>query len=64
MPRARRPGHIFAEVWRYAAANGAQPESMIGLAGAGESGGDGAGAAEPQSAPPASYSRKASARLR
>jgi glycerol-3-phosphate dehydrogenase (NAD(P)+) len=29
-------GHIFAEVWRYAAANGAQPESMIGLAGAGD----------------------------
>ena len=29
-------GHIFAEVWRYAVANGAQPESMIGLAGAGD----------------------------
>ncbi len=29
-------GHIFAEVWRYAAAHGAQPESMIGLAGAGD----------------------------
>jgi glycerol-3-phosphate dehydrogenase (NAD(P)+) len=29
-------GHIFAEVWRYAEANGAQPESMIGLAGAGD----------------------------
>jgi glycerol-3-phosphate dehydrogenase (NAD(P)+) len=29
-------GHIFAEVWRYAAAGGAQPESMIGLAGAGD----------------------------
>jgi glycerol-3-phosphate dehydrogenase (NAD(P)+) len=29
-------GHIFAEVWRYAEANGAEPESMIGLAGAGD----------------------------
>jgi glycerol-3-phosphate dehydrogenase (NAD(P)+) len=29
-------GHIFAEVWRYAAASGAQPESLIGLAGAGD----------------------------
>jgi glycerol-3-phosphate dehydrogenase (NAD(P)+) len=29
-------GHIFAEVWRYAKANGASPESMIGLAGAGD----------------------------
>jgi glycerol-3-phosphate dehydrogenase (NAD(P)+) len=29
-------GHIFAEVWRYAEANGAQPESLIGLAGAGD----------------------------
>jgi glycerol-3-phosphate dehydrogenase (NAD(P)+) len=29
-------GHIFAEVWRYAEANGAWPESMIGLAGAGD----------------------------
>ncbi|MGD0198753.1 MAG: NAD(P)H-dependent glycerol-3-phosphate dehydrogenase [Solirubrobacteraceae bacterium] len=29
-------GHIFAEVWRYAEANGAGPESMIGLAGAGD----------------------------
>jgi glycerol-3-phosphate dehydrogenase (NAD(P)+) len=28
-------GHVFAEVWRYAKANGASPESMIGLAGAG-----------------------------
>ena len=25
-------GHIFAEVWRYAEARGARPESMIGLA--------------------------------
>ncbi|MGI8558997.1 MAG: 2-dehydropantoate 2-reductase N-terminal domain-containing protein [Solirubrobacteraceae bacterium] len=29
-------GHIFAEVWRYADARGARPESMIGLDGAGE----------------------------
>lgn len=29
-------GHIFAEVWRYAEAFGARPESMIGLAGAGD----------------------------
>ncbi|HTD10295.1 MAG TPA: NAD(P)H-dependent glycerol-3-phosphate dehydrogenase, partial [Solirubrobacteraceae bacterium] len=29
-------GHIFAEVWRYAEALGARPESMIGLAGAGD----------------------------
>src|SRR5665213_2657637 len=29
-------GHIFAEVWRYAEGLGARPESMIGLAGAGE----------------------------
>jgi glycerol-3-phosphate dehydrogenase (NAD(P)+) len=29
-------GHIFAEVWRYAAALGARPESMIGLAGTGD----------------------------
>jgi glycerol-3-phosphate dehydrogenase (NAD(P)+) len=29
-------GHIFAEVWRYAEARGARPESMIGLAGAGD----------------------------
>jgi len=29
-------GHIFAEVWRYAAAQGARPESMIGLAGTGD----------------------------
>lgn len=29
-------GHIFAEVWRYAEASGAMPESMIGLAGAGD----------------------------
>lgn len=29
-------GHIFAEVWRYAAALGAQPESLIGLAGTGD----------------------------
>jgi len=29
-------GHIFAEVWRYAAPLGARPESMIGLAGAGD----------------------------
>ncbi len=29
-------GHIFAEVWRYAERRGARPESMIGLAGAGD----------------------------
>jgi glycerol-3-phosphate dehydrogenase (NAD(P)+) len=29
-------GHIFAEVWRYAEQLGARPESMIGLAGAGD----------------------------
>ncbi len=29
-------GHIFAEVWRFAAAQGARPESMIGLAGTGD----------------------------
>jgi glycerol-3-phosphate dehydrogenase (NAD(P)+) len=29
-------GHIFAEVWRYAEGIGARPESMIGLAGAGD----------------------------
>jgi glycerol-3-phosphate dehydrogenase (NAD(P)+) len=29
-------GHIFAEVWRYAQGRGARPESMIGLAGAGD----------------------------
>jgi glycerol-3-phosphate dehydrogenase (NAD(P)+) len=29
-------GHIFAEVWRFAEARGARPESMIGLAGAGD----------------------------
>ncbi len=29
-------GHIFAEVWRYAEQMGARPESMIGLAGAGD----------------------------
>jgi glycerol-3-phosphate dehydrogenase (NAD(P)+) len=29
-------GHIFAEVWRYAELLGARPESMIGLAGAGD----------------------------
>jgi len=29
-------GHIFAEVWRYAQSVGARPESMIGLAGAGD----------------------------
>lgn len=29
-------GHIFAEVWRYADSRGARPESMIGLAGAGD----------------------------
>lgn len=29
-------GHIFAEVWRWAAAEGARPESMIGLAGTGD----------------------------
>ena len=29
-------GHIFAEVWRYAEGLGARPESMIGLAGAGD----------------------------
>jgi glycerol-3-phosphate dehydrogenase (NAD(P)+) len=29
-------GHIFGEVWRYAALQGARPESMIGLAGTGD----------------------------
>jgi glycerol-3-phosphate dehydrogenase (NAD(P)+) len=29
-------GHIFAEVWRYAAGQGARPESLIGLAGTGD----------------------------
>jgi len=29
-------GHIFAEVWRFAEQLGARPESMIGLAGAGD----------------------------
>jgi len=29
-------GHIFAEVWRHAERMGARPESMIGLAGAGD----------------------------
>jgi glycerol-3-phosphate dehydrogenase (NAD(P)+) len=29
-------GHIFAEVWRYAEGIGARPESLIGLAGAGD----------------------------
>jgi glycerol-3-phosphate dehydrogenase (NAD(P)+) len=29
-------GHIFAEVWRYAEALGARPESLIGLAGTGD----------------------------
>lgn len=29
-------GHIFAEVWRHAEGLGARPESMIGLAGAGD----------------------------
>jgi glycerol-3-phosphate dehydrogenase (NAD(P)+) len=29
-------GHIFLEVWRYAEAQGAKPESMIGLAGTGD----------------------------
>jgi glycerol-3-phosphate dehydrogenase (NAD(P)+) len=29
-------GHIFAEVWRYAEARRARPESMIGLAGTGD----------------------------
>ncbi len=29
-------GHIFAEVWRHAETLGARPESMIGLAGAGD----------------------------
>jgi glycerol-3-phosphate dehydrogenase (NAD(P)+) len=29
-------GHIFAEVWRWAAAQGARPESLIGLAGTGD----------------------------
>jgi glycerol-3-phosphate dehydrogenase (NAD(P)+) len=29
-------GHIFAEVWRYAEARGAQPASLIGLAGTGD----------------------------
>jgi len=29
-------GHIFAEVWRYAEARGARPESLLGLAGTGD----------------------------
>ena len=29
-------GHIFAEVWRFAAGQGARPESMIGLSGTGD----------------------------
>src|SRR5205085_6274609 len=29
-------GHIFSEVWRWAQARGARPESMIGLAGTGD----------------------------
>ncbi|MBW3549214.1 MAG: NAD(P)-binding domain-containing protein [Actinobacteria bacterium] len=29
-------GHIFAEVWRFAALQGARPESMLGLAGTGD----------------------------
>jgi glycerol-3-phosphate dehydrogenase (NAD(P)+) len=29
-------GHIFSEVWRWAVARGASPESMIGLAGTGD----------------------------
>jgi glycerol-3-phosphate dehydrogenase (NAD(P)+) len=29
-------GHIFGEVWRFAALQGARPESMIGLAGTGD----------------------------
>lgn len=29
-------GHIFADVWRWAQSRGARPESMIGLAGAGD----------------------------
>jgi glycerol-3-phosphate dehydrogenase (NAD(P)+) len=29
-------GHIFSEVWRWALARGARPESMIGLAGTGD----------------------------
>lgn len=29
-------GHIFAEVWRWAEAQGARPESMIGLSGTGD----------------------------
>ena len=29
-------GHIFAEIWRYAEAQGARPESFIGLAGTGD----------------------------
>ena len=29
-------GHVFLEVWRYAALQGARPESMIGLAGTGD----------------------------
>ncbi|HEV2775934.1 MAG TPA: NAD(P)H-dependent glycerol-3-phosphate dehydrogenase [Solirubrobacteraceae bacterium] len=29
-------GHIFAEVWRYSEAQGARPESMLGLAGTGD----------------------------
>ncbi|MGI8730962.1 MAG: NAD(P)H-dependent glycerol-3-phosphate dehydrogenase, partial [Solirubrobacteraceae bacterium] len=29
-------GHIFAEVWRYADAQGARPETLVGLAGTGD----------------------------
>ena len=35
-PPAPPPGHIFAEVWRFAEAQGARPESLIGLAGTGD----------------------------
>ena len=41
-------GHIFAEVWRYAETLGARPESMIGLAGAGDLVATALGARKPQ----------------
>jgi len=53
-------GHIFAEVWRFAEGLGARPESMIGLAGAGDLVATALRAREPQSPAPASCSRRAS----
>ena len=41
-------GHIFAEVWRWAEAEGARPESMIGLAGTGDLVATALAPAEPQ----------------